>query len=268
MPVMMTSFLLPQSAGIPYLLEDTYLKGGLRVVSDFESLATKVLPGARKIGMLAYAILEKKFFQLGEDKATWEEWKVGVSAEEIEKAFDLTKFLDVQSPIVMTKTGTKQILSLAPGQVIPPAPGAGYTLVSGPGKSFIWVDLSGTNNRGVRSHAEYEALTFLPPGATEDFSITSCASAMLIDVILNMPDMKFQIFPDEARADLNPYTFISSPDMMQDVGITIQDSKKVYHRRYALVAHETKATRFVCRFTNVGAVPARPKVSLLYLALE
>lgn len=267
MPVMMTSFLLPQSPALPYLLEDTYIKGGLRVAPDFESLG-KILPAARKIGMLAYCLAEKKFYQMGEDRINWAEWKVGVTSEEIEAAFDLTKFLEVQSPIVMTKSGDKQILSLAQGQVIPPAPGAGYTLVSGANNSFIWVDLSGTNDRGVRSEAEYEAATFLPPGATEDFSITSCASAMLIDVILNMPDMKFQIFPDEQRLDQNPYTFISSPDMMQDVGITIQEDKKTYHRRYALVAHQTKAARFVCRFTNVGDVPSRPKVSLVYLALE
>lgn len=267
MPVMMSSFLLPLSPAIPFLVEDTYVKGGLRVTSTFEDLA-KVLPFARKEGMLAYVITDKKFYQLAPDKVTWGEWKVGITPEEIDQVFDLTKFMDVQSPIVMTKTGDKQILSLAPGQVIPPAPAAGYTLVSGPGKTFIWVDLTGTNNRGVRSEAEYQAVALLQPGATEDFIITSCASALLIEVILNLPDMMFQIFPDEARADPNPYTFVSGADMLKDVGITIQDGKKVYHRRYGLVAHETKATRFVCRFTNLGTIPARPTVHLNYLALE
>lgn len=271
MPISMSAFLLPSNTAVPFLVEDIYVKGGFQVKSTFAELA-KIHPFAKKVGMLAYVIADDKIYKLQPDKTNWEEFKMGMSEEDVKKlieGMDTGDKIGAELPILLTPVDKKQIISLHNSQKIPPSPGAGYTLMSGPNGTLMWIDTSGQDNAGKRSTVEYEAPTYLQPSQTHDFSIKASRSVLLIDVILNAVDIDFQIFSTGAYDDENPYRFVSGVDVMSDQGITVQDGKKVKHRRYAFFVNRTPASdQLHCRFTNVGAAASQPKVTINYLVLE
>ena len=70
MPVQVASFLIPRNGNQWYLVEDKYLKGGLRVVTDV-SERTAIHPSSLKAGMIVLMRSDNKFWQLGADLATW-----------------------------------------------------------------------------------------------------------------------------------------------------------------------------------------------------
>lgn len=53
MPLYLTSFLLPASPGVPYVLEDTHLRGGYKVVATLTA-RDALAPASRKAGMRVY----------------------------------------------------------------------------------------------------------------------------------------------------------------------------------------------------------------------
>lgn len=55
MPLFPTSFFLPSSPALPFLMEDVYLKGGYRCVAD-EAARDAISVAARKPGMRVYVI--------------------------------------------------------------------------------------------------------------------------------------------------------------------------------------------------------------------
>ena len=263
MPVIMNSFLLPVSPSIPFLVEDVYIKGGFRVVDTFEALG-KIAGFAKKVGMLSYVIADDKYYKLLADKVTWEEFKLGSDAP----AFDLGAVLDAELPIMVTKADSKYIVGLHSSQKIPTPPGAGYQLFSGVNGTLLWVDMSGTESKGVRVRSEYEAVTYMQPGESHDFSIPAHASLMLIDVTVNAPDVDLKFFETDARTDANPYHFISTADMLSDKGIQVIEGKNVKYRRYSFLATADNSKRIYGTFTNIGTVQCLPKVSITYLVLE
>ena len=72
MPVLMPSFFLPRNGASWYLLEDTYTKGGLRVVADLNDRAV-IHPANLKSGMFVVTQDDGKLWQLQPDLDTWEE---------------------------------------------------------------------------------------------------------------------------------------------------------------------------------------------------
>jgi hypothetical protein len=78
MPIRVTSFYLPASPSLPYILEDVYVRGGFRSVAT-ETDRNGISPLSRKIGMLVYCVDVDKYFRLGSDKLTWYEMNLGVS---------------------------------------------------------------------------------------------------------------------------------------------------------------------------------------------
>ena len=73
MPIMQSSFLLPLTQAIPYLVEDTYVRGGLRCAATIAD-RDAIKAGARKVGMLVYCAETNLYYQLGADKVTWSEF--------------------------------------------------------------------------------------------------------------------------------------------------------------------------------------------------
>lgn len=258
MPVMMSSYLLPLSPSLPFLVEDTYVKGGFRVVATFSDLGL-IVAFAKKQGMLAYVTDEDKYYKLLADKKTWVEFKLGA---------DLGDQLAAEDPILLVKQDTKYVIGLNPSQRIPAPPGAGYQLFSGPSGSLIWVDVTGTESRGQRVNVEYTAPDYITAGNFVDFSIPAHAAAMLISVTVNCADVMLQLFESNQRLDTNPYTFVSSADKLQDDGITVIDGKNVKTRRYSFLASSDDTKRFYGRFTNVGSGKVLPSLHITYLALE
>lgn len=270
MPISMSAFLLPSNASVPFLVEDIYVKGGFQVKTAFADLA-KIHPFAKKVGMLVHVIEDNKIYQLQPDKINWVEFKMGMSEDDVNdlfEQFDISKVLGAELPVMLTPVDKKQIISLHNSQKIPPAPGAGYTLMSGASNSLMWIDTSGQDNAGQRSSVEYQAPSYLQPAQQHDFSILASAAVLLIDVILDTQDIEFQIHSKPDYMDENPYRFVSGVDMMSDQGVTVQDGKKIFHRRYAFSVNRHDAKHLYCRFTNVGSVQSLPKVMINYLVLE
>lgn len=270
MPISMTAFLLPSNAAIPFLVEDIYVKGGFRCVAAFTDL-TKIHPFAKKSGMLAYVSQDDKMYKLLADRTTWVEFKVGLSEEDVNSSFDkfdIEDYLGADLPVMLTPVDKRKIISLHSSQKLPPAPGAGYTLMSGANETLMWVDTSGMGGIGKRAAAEYEVPAHLQPSEVHDFSIAATATALLIDVILNTQDVELLMFSTPAYDDENPYRFVSGVDVLSDQGVTVQDGRKVFHRRYALIANRAGQKTFYCRFTNVGSAQSKPKVTINYLVLE
>lgn len=75
MPLTPTSFFIPASPAIPYLLEDKYLKGGYRCVAD-EAERDSIHVGARKPGMRVFVASNGKTWTVNSGAlTTWVEVK-------------------------------------------------------------------------------------------------------------------------------------------------------------------------------------------------
>lgn len=74
MPIQLASFLIPKAGNTYFLVEDTYIKGGLRVCTD-ETDRNAINPVSRKAGMLVVTKNNKKIWMLGDDLLGWTEFK-------------------------------------------------------------------------------------------------------------------------------------------------------------------------------------------------
>jgi len=72
MPVLIPSFFLPKNGATWYLVEDTYIRGGLRVVPDHDARST-IHPANLKSGMIVVTANDNKLWQLGNDLDSWTE---------------------------------------------------------------------------------------------------------------------------------------------------------------------------------------------------
>lgn len=72
MPVLIPSFFLPRNGATWYLVEDTFTKGGLRVVDDANA-RSNIHPANLKAGMLVVTANDRKLWQLENDLDSWRE---------------------------------------------------------------------------------------------------------------------------------------------------------------------------------------------------
>lgn len=112
MPITLSSFQIPLSPSIPYLLEDTYLKGGYRSVATLANL-NAIHPVARKPGMLVYCLETDTIYKLSTDKLTFIEWATG----------NTSGGGGGTPPVIGTPTGigTRYNTSLSAGELAPSA---------------------------------------------------------------------------------------------------------------------------------------------------
>jgi hypothetical protein len=82
MPVQVASFLIPRNNNSWYILEDKYLKGGLRVVADSTERDTLHV-SSRKAGMLALTQNDNALWQLNSDLLTWSSFTVQTNSAAI-----------------------------------------------------------------------------------------------------------------------------------------------------------------------------------------
>ncbi len=82
MPIQLTSFLVPKNGATWAILEDTYFRGGLRVVANYAALAN-IPQGSRKAGMLAVAADTNQIWQLGSDAVTWSVLALGGGSDKV-----------------------------------------------------------------------------------------------------------------------------------------------------------------------------------------
>lgn len=75
MPIQVASFLIPRNGQTWYILEDKYLKGGLRICADVAE-RTAIHASSLKKGMLVLLLTDNKLYQLTSlGPSVWEEYK-------------------------------------------------------------------------------------------------------------------------------------------------------------------------------------------------
>lgn len=260
MPVQVNSYLLPASASLPYLVEDIYVRGGMRVVADIAA-RDKIHVMARKTGMLVWCTSEQKMFQLAPGNKTWEEANLGGGGGSADLRFvaPFTEAVDEDG---------KRVIGLNAGNRIPQSPGPGYALQSGPNQTLAWVDGKQNADRGTRQLATFEAPDFMAPAETINFDLEMSRTNMLIEVTLNAVDIEVQCHSTKERNDVNPYIFRSAANLLSDDGTKIEDGKLKKDRRFAFVANMDNTVKQYWTIKNLGSLPAKPKLSVIYLVLQ
>ncbi|ARW58793.1 hypothetical protein HOS33_gp153 [Erwinia phage vB_EamM_Y3] len=261
MPVNMTSFLLPASTALPYLLEDKYLRGGMRclaTLADRDAMSA----GNKKPGTLCYVTETNKMYQLDVDNVTWKDAKFGGSAYKFESPF----------VTAVDETGLT-VVGLDPSSQVPEPEYAGMTLVSGANGTMFWVDMSGSENMGVRKTVEYEAGAYIQPGASVDFDLQMNRTLMLQRVELNAFDIELSAFESSERTDRNPYLFRSTANFLSDDGVFYEEDSEGNPvirklRRYSFLSNRDNTPTISWRWKNIGTSPAKPKLTVTYLVLE
>lgn len=142
MPLYASAFFVPTSAGVPYILEDIYLRGGYRSVATIAD-RNAIKSAARKQGAICYVRENQTLYWLP-DAVT--------AGEEAWKPFDVTRYVnfDWQSPLsleVDAETGVHAV-SIAAARTVPVIleEHEGFVLVAttnGP----VWVKLDALPNR-------------------------------------------------------------------------------------------------------------------------
>ena len=257
----MTSFLLPASPALPYLLEDKYLRGGMRclpTLSDRDTMSA----GNKKPGMLCYVTETNKMYQLDTDNVTWKDANLGGSNYKFE-----TPFVTAVDEAGLTVVG------LDPSKQVPEPEYAGMTLMSGANGVMMWVDMNGSANMGVRRTITYEAASYITPGQQIDFDLQMTRTLMLISVELNAFDIELSAYDNALRTSRNPYLFRSTANFLTDDGVfTDVDSegnpliRKL--RRYSFLSNLDNTPTIAWRMKNIGTSPAKPKLTVTYLVLE
>lgn len=80
MPIQIASFFVPRNNATFYLLEDKYLKGGLRICADLTERAA-IHASSLKKGMLVLLLTDNKLYQLSNVATkTWVEYSTGGSS--------------------------------------------------------------------------------------------------------------------------------------------------------------------------------------------
>lgn len=254
MPVMLTSFLLPSNAELPFLVQDIHVKGGLRCVKT-RAERDAIKTAAKSEGMMVWVSADKQMYQLAADMTTWEDAKLGNN-------------LVFKSPLKVTQNANNEKeVSLEDSQLIPVAEQPGLVLTSGANNSLTWANFGGAAGAGARLNVEYSAQDFIKPGENLNFTLDMAKTCMLVEVELNAFDIELQFHTTEARNDRNPYVFRSTVDFLSDDGVMIENDTIIKHRRFAFLSVPTGKTHYgVMR--NLGSSPAQPKVSVTYLVME
>lgn len=264
MPVSVTSFFIKASPAIPFLLKDEDLRGGFRVVPNYEylkpfgSAPEAIHPGARRTGMMVVTANDMHLHQLAADGLFEDRGVVGAASkiEQVDGAFNL-------SP-----DGT---LSINESYLLPQDGKAGDSLRLGPDGNPMWQAMEVNPSVGVRSTLSFVAPNALEGGQSLDFPLQMGRSNCLIDVRLDVPEIMLEGFGDATRSETNPYTFKSRHDQLFDDGSSVLPSGTVrFNRRYAIVSNnETPVSETIYwRMTNTGNLPVKPTVTLTFTAIE
>lgn len=257
MPIVQTSYVVPSSPSIPYLVEDIYFKGGFRVVAD--AIARDAIKAqAKKVGMLVLTALDGKIWQLQEDKISWVEFKSGGG----------TQTLIGEAPISVKVNGN---IVIDPQYVIPSGGETGDYIVKNIDGSPIWKPINLSGISGNRVIGTWVSPSAIEPADTVEFFVAMSNTLLLLELSADIPQVKVEIFTTSARTEPNPYTFISSNLNPSDQGITEQtDGSLLKGRRFSILANleQPPSNLIYWRVTNLAPVPITPTLHYTYLTLQ
>jgi len=260
MPLYASGFFIPSSAGIPYILEDVYQKGGYRSVATVAE-RDAIKTAARKQGMLVYVREDNTLYEIpGTTLAGADAWK----------KFDARKYVgfDFKAPLAISEEFEVSIdeLRLVPemegvekGKVLAvgengsewidglPAGGTtGDAIVRNAEGAAVWAKVSGLPSTegvdegsalvvgedgnakwgeaagGKRARSVLNS-TYLNVGQGASVQNTiqvPSPTLMILKLSVDQPDITVELHSSPAYSDTNPYTFTSSNLKLEDDGIT------------------------------------------------
>lgn len=266
MPLAATDYFQRTSDFVPYILEDSDLKGGYRVFNtlqdrdDWTSFARDFFGfieqfDPRKEGQLVYVIETGIIYKLDSDKETWVELELGGGGE-----------IEIENPLVYV--GDR--LTIDDSRILPPGGLPGQVVGLDGSGNPVWLDI--LSNPGVRSIIEYEMTEQLQPGNRHDFGLPATGrSILMVRLEVNTAGLKVLGWTSSARDDRNPFTFISNTTLLVDEGIKVNDDlSEEKFRRYSFMSNQDDPvvdTQWFS-FINEANGPITPKMTLTYVVLE
>ena len=260
MPLYASGFFIPSSAGIPYILEDVYQKGGYRSVATIAE-RDAIKTAARKQGMLVY---------VREDNTLYEIPGATVAGADAWKKFDARKYVgfDFKAPLAISEEFEVSIdeLRLVPlmegvekGKVLavgedgsewidglPSGGEDGDALLRDADGKAVWgkVDAlpstegvdqgsalvvgddgkakwgEAAGGKRARTTLASSYLNLAAGGTIDNNIMVPSPTLMILKLSVDKPDIIVELHSSPGYSDTNPYTFKSSNVKMEDDGIT------------------------------------------------
>lgn len=264
MPIPLGTFLVRSSPGVPFLVSDTDLRGGYRVVAD-HAARDGLHTASRVPGMLVLTQNDGVIWQLLQGNTDWTEWNAPSGGGGGSGSDFITS---VVSPLEVDVSGS---LSVAENRVLPAIGSAGQIPVRQSNGSVLWESFSAGGSVGTRATLTKSDFVPLPATTDVNFTLSMSRTCMLMRVEVNAPDLLVQCFGTPSRDEENPYTFKSATGRLFDTGVSVlPDDSLQYNRRYAFVANQEAPTTgdMYWSITNQGGVSVTPVLTVTYLVLE
>lgn len=255
MPIRVASFFLPNTNTLPFLFDDTYMRGSYRVMTD-KAERDGMHPAKKKNGMLVHTQDDGMTWQLLAD-GTWKEASLNGG-----------KAVNPLSPVYFDVNGD---LGVAPEALLPNGGETGNVLTRHPDGSAVWTPQSASSAQGTRSSFTHGVPTAVSPGGFHDFDVTMGKTVELLRVELDAAQLEVEAFSTPFRDDTNPYKFISRPEQLFDNGSSVTAGGEItYNQRYNTLSNfeDIPATSIYWRITNISNLPITPELSVTYLVLE
>ena len=264
MPIPLGTFLSKANpTTVPFLVSDTDLRGGFRIVAD-HTVRDSIHSAARQPGMLVLTQNDGVIWQLLQGNTDWVEW----SAPSGGGGGGSDYITSVVSPLEVDVSGS---LSITENRLLPAIGDAGFVPVKQLNGSVLWESISAGGNVGTRATVTKNDFAAIPATNDVNFTLSMSRTCMLMKVEVNAPDLLVQCFGTPARDEENPYTFKSATGRLFDTGVSVlPDDSLQYNRRYAFVANQEAPTTtdLYWSITNQGAVSVTPVLTITYLVLE
>jgi hypothetical protein len=267
MPLAATDYFQRTSDFVPFIIEDSDLKGGYRVFDtltdrdEWTAFARDIFGfieefDPRKEGQLVYVIETGIIYKLDSDKETWVELELGGGAAEF----------DIEQPLEFV--GDR--LTINSSRILPPGGNPGQVVGLDENGNPVWLDV--VSNPGTRSIVEYQMDEQLLPGNKHDFALPDLGrSILMVRLEVNAAGLRVEGWTSIARDDRNPFTFISNNTLLVDEGIKVADDlTERKFRRYSFMSNQDdpiNGTQYFT-FTNETDGPITPRMSLTYVVLE
>jgi len=266
MPVAVTSFFVKANPVIPFLLRDSDLQGGLRVVADSTFLGSladnpsAISPGARITGMLVVTSDNMHVHQLDSDGIFIDRGVLGGGSG--------SAITNISAPLFIDSDGN---LSIDPAHTLPADGNPGDLLRLDSARNPIWAPNDVSPGAGTRNTMSHTATALIPPGTHQDFLLPMGRSCLMVNVTVDVPQIQVEAYGDPSLGESNPYTFKSRAGHLSDDGSTLlSDGTIRYYRRYSVVSNTEDPVndKIYWRFLNHSNLPVQPTLTVVFTVIE
>jgi hypothetical protein len=239
MALQIASELVPAGGGTFYLLEDTYIKGGLQALPNTET-RDQIAVSNLKLGQLVLTT---------EDSKLWRVTEIVVPSRENPDAVESV---------------TWEELSL--GAIREDAPSDGKTYGR---KNGIWEEVSGGGQLNTRQVVIHN-IENLPVSESVEFVLQLAVSCIVLRLEVSRP-VKVSAFGSLTKDEPNPYDFLATEDHLVDDGsMVLSDGTRFRSRNFSIFSNFDPTPTDDIYFTVESVDDAEGPVTLTitYLPLE